>query len=434
MLLRYFGFREDPFGATPDPRFLYPSPTHQEALASLLYGFYSGRGFTALIAQPGMGKTTLLFHFLDDIRNSARSIFLFDTQCEPRDLIRYILRDLGITPAQDCVEMHEQLNGVFVAEALAGRKVVLVIDEAQNLSDAALETVRLLTNFETPRAKLMQIVLAGQPQISNKLVDPSMLQLRQRISTICRIEPLSKKETFAYIDHRLKLAGYSGVPLLTEDALQLVAEASQGIPRTINNLCFNALSLCCALKRRQVDRSIVAEVIADQQLTRSPREILVSQRDVATEYPLDTRQPEQGAWLSKLRAPTAALLLLASTLGILWVTRTRSHTARYVHPTVADVSPSILAPATVKITNIDAIAEPIPKATPLEITVEPQQTLRDIALQHLGEFDENRLHQIQILNPDLINPNLIRPGQKILLPAPTSPLKMPPQSSVRNIP
>jgi type II secretory pathway predicted ATPase ExeA len=248
MLLRYFGFQEDPFGSTPDPRYLYPSETHREAMASLKYGFFSNRGFTAMIAPPGMGKTTLLFRFLEDIRETSRSIFLFDIDpgCEPREFVGYILRDLGITPGNGSAEMHEQLSEALVRETRAGRKFVVVIDEAQNLSDAVLERVRLLTNFETTRGKLMQIVLSGQPQLSDKLMQPSLLQLRQRISTICRLEPLSAEETIAYIGYRLKQAGYGGEPLFANDALKLIAEASQGTPRTINNLCFNALSLCRA--------------------------------------------------------------------------------------------------------------------------------------------------------------------------------------------
>ncbi len=421
MLLRYFGFQEDPFGATPDPRFLYHSHTHREALASLQYGFYSNRGFTALIAPPGMGKTTLLFRFLDDIRKSARSVFLFETQCEPRGLIGYILRDLAVTPSQDIAEMHQQLNDVLLAEARAGKKFVVVIDEAQNLSDAALETVRLLTNFETTRAKLMQVVLAGQLQLSNKLMNPSLVQLRQRISTICRLEPLSKEETIAYIDYRLKLAGYSGAPLLTEDALNMIVEASQGIPRTINNLCFNALSLCCALRRKQVEGSMVAEVIADQQLMLQPRETFSALEVVSGQ----SRLPKQGkktSWREKLWVPATAVLLVVSALGVLGLSR--------FHPPV-----SLIAPATTKFSKT-SVADLSPKTTPLEVTVRPHQTLQEIAMQYLGDFDENRLHQIQTLNPNLINPNLIRPGQKILLPALTSPLaeNVTPQTSARNLP
>lgn len=268
MLLQYFGFRHDPFGIAPDPRCLFPSPTHREALASIEYGLHSNRGFTAMIAPPGMGKTTLLFRFLEDIRVSARSVFLFDidTDCEPSELVRYILRDIGITPAQSSYEMHDQLTEALVKENRAGRKFVIVIDEAQNLSDAVLERIRLLTNFETSLGKLMQIVLSGQPQLADNLMRATLVQLRQRISTVCRLAPLSPDETAAYIHFRLAQAGHDGAPLFTDDALKQIAEASQGIPRSINNLCFNSLSLCCAIKSRQVDGGMVAEVIADLQL------------------------------------------------------------------------------------------------------------------------------------------------------------------------
>ena len=174
MFLQYFGFQQDPFGATPDPRCLYLSGTHREALASLEYGFLSNRGFTAMIAPPGMGKTTLLCRFLENARGAARTVFLFDidAECEPREFVAYILRDIGITPAQTSSEMHEQLTEALAKENRAGRKFVVVIDEAQNLSDAVLERVRLLTNFETSRGKLMQVVLSGQPQLSDKLMQP----------------------------------------------------------------------------------------------------------------------------------------------------------------------------------------------------------------------------------------------------------------------
>ena len=293
MFSRYFGLDEDPFGSTPDPRWLYSSPTHQEALASLMYGYYTNRGFTALIAPPGLGKTTLLFRFLDDIRTSARTVFLFDAFCEPLELISYMLRDLGIVPGRNGIEMREQLKDILVKEARAGRRFVVVIDEAQNMSDDALEMVRLLTNFETPRAKLMQIVLSGQPKLSDKLMMPSLEQLRQRISTFCRLEPLSAEQTAAYIDHRLKRAGYAGPQLFTEDALKLLTDASRGIPRTINNLCFNALTLTCALRRKQVDVGIAAEAIADQQLTPELKQASPGAPEIVTKPKVESEEPER---------------------------------------------------------------------------------------------------------------------------------------------
>ncbi|MGA2752552.1 MAG: AAA family ATPase [Terracidiphilus sp.] len=268
MLLQHFGFKEEPFGVNPDPRCLYLSRTHQQALEALEFGFSNNRGFTAMIAPPGMGKTTLLFRFLEDIRDSARVVFLFDIdpQCEPREFVAYILRDLDIVPAHGSAEMHDQLSNAVIKENRAGRKFVIVIDEAQNLSEAVLERVRLLTNFETSRGKLIQIVLSGQTQLSEKLLHASLVQLRQRISTVCHIESLSAEETVGYIDYRVKMAGYLGQPLFTAGAVRFIAEASHGTPRTINNLCFNALALCAKMNLRQVDAAMVSKVIAGLQL------------------------------------------------------------------------------------------------------------------------------------------------------------------------
>jgi len=350
MLLRYYGFREDPFGATPDSRSLYQSPSHCEALASLKYGFSSNRGFIALIAQPGMGKTTLLFRFLEEIRASARTAFIFDIdpQCEPREIVSYILRDIGIVPGRDHAEMHEQLNLAVVAEARAGRRFVVVIDEAQNLSDEALEVVRMLTNFETPRAKLMQVVLAGQPQLSDKLMKPSLLQLRQRISTFCRIEPLTTDQTHAYIDHRLKFAGYDGPPLFTPEAVSRITEASRGIPRNINNVCFNALSLCCALKRKQVDGSMIAEVLADQQLLPGAAESPVVPCELAV---TEIYRPEPRNGAVKLSWPwvlVVTALLVSTGLGVLGISELktfRSHQGGSVHSLDAKSVPETAASA-----------------------------------------------------------------------------------------
>jgi len=174
-----------------------------------------------------MGKTTLLFRFLEQIRPTSRTVLLFDIDPEfkPRDLAAYVLRDLGLKVPDSALEVHDLLKEVLVAEAKANRKFVLVIDEAQNLSEAALEMVRLMSNFETSQTKLMQIVLAGQPQLAETLRKPSLLQFRQRISYFCRIEPLSKQETKAYIAERLKYADYKGKALFSDKALDLIADA-----------------------------------------------------------------------------------------------------------------------------------------------------------------------------------------------------------------
>jgi general secretion pathway protein A len=267
--LNFFGLREQPFGVTPDPSFLYLSATHREALASLHYGVETGRGFIALIAKPGMGKTTLLFHLLEQFRNSARTAFLFQTQCTSREFMRFLVAELGCeTDEQDFVRMHDEFNRHLVQEAMAGKRFIVVIDEAHNLDPSVLETVRLLSDFETPSAKLLQIVLAGQPELGDKLASHGMAQLWQRVSLLVGLQPLSSEEVKNYVQHRLAVAGYVGGRLLTPEALTLMTEFTEGIPRKINNFCFNALSLACAMRQKSIDANIANEVIADLDLSR----------------------------------------------------------------------------------------------------------------------------------------------------------------------
>lgn len=263
MYLRAFGLREDPFGVTPNPRFLYMSASHREALASLVHGIEAERGFIALIAEPGMGKTTLLTHVLEAMRTQALSISLFQTQCSRQELLRYMLADLGM-PVQtdDVVALHEQFNEVLVNTARTGKRFIVVIDEAQNLSDDVLEAVRLLSDFETPSRKLLQIILSGQPKLGESLARSEMWQLRQRMSIICHLHRLDVNEVLEYIEHRLRVAGRSD-PLFTPEAVETIAACSGGIPRLINNYCFNLLSLAYALDQPLVTAAMVDEISQD---------------------------------------------------------------------------------------------------------------------------------------------------------------------------
>jgi general secretion pathway protein A len=284
MYEKYFGLREQPFGVTPDPRFLYLSAAHREALASLYYGIEANRGFLGLIAKPGMGKTTILFHLLEKFRSSARTAFVFQTQCTSREFLRFLLAELGYEcDGQDFVRMHEEFNRRLLQEARAGNRFIVVIDEAQNLEPSVLETVRLLSDFETPRAKLMHIILAGQPELADKLASPGLSQLRQRVSIVHGLVPLSAAEIKNYIEHRLRIAGYEGEPLFTPEVYDDIARFTEGIPRNINNFCFNALSLTCALQKKVVDAEAVREVIADLDISKLTSDIPYELADAA--YP-----------------------------------------------------------------------------------------------------------------------------------------------------
>lgn len=259
-LLGFYDLREQPFGVSPDPAYLYFGRDHHTAFTSLLSGIHNDRGFMALIAEPGMGKTTLLNKLMEELRSSARIVFLFQTQCGSREFFRHLLSELGVkNTGMDAVSMHNKLNEVLFQEMLAGRRFVLIVDEAQNLDDSVLETIRLLSDFEAKHAKLLQIILAGQPPLAEKLMHSGLSQLRQRISVLASLEPFTEAETAFYIEHRLQVAGGSAGLCFTPEALALIAERSQGIPRTINNICFNALMGGFSQRRKTIDSDMVRE-------------------------------------------------------------------------------------------------------------------------------------------------------------------------------
>lgn len=322
LLLEHFRLVEEPFGVTPDPRFLFFGKQHREAMASLNYGTESNRGFLALIAKPGMGKTSLLYNYLEGLRGKARTALVFRTDCNSRELIRHILLDLGIDASgDDLPSMHESLNRVLTEEMNRGRRFVLVIDEAQNLDEQTLESIRLLSNFETPWKKLMQIVIAGQPGLAEKLARPSMAQLRQRVSLVMRLEPLNGEETSSYIDHRLWVAGCEDPRLFTAGARGAIAKYSEGIPRNINNICFNAMSLACGLKRKTIDREMVSDVLADldiESLCYKSNADLNRHVTLAAASPGATERPRLSVpwrWFPRMIVGCVALLVLSRVIG-----------------------------------------------------------------------------------------------------------------------
>jgi len=423
MLLDYYKLAEEPFGVTPDPRFLYLSRQHREALASLVYGTESNRGFLALIAKPGMGKTSLLYHYLESLRGRARTAFVFRTDCDSREFIRHVLLDLGIdSTGKDLPAMHELLNQVLAEEMRAGRRFVLVIDEAQNLEDEVLESIRLLSNFETPWMKLMQIVIAGQPGLARKLSRPSMTQLRQRISLVIRVAPLNKEEINAYIDHRLLIAGCKDSKLFSPGARSVIAEYSEGIPRKINNVCFNAMSLACALRHARVERDTVLEVLADldlESLIESPQAVRGTGEERPIRVTSTPRRPTEkskqwlAGWAPKL-AVVGALVLAVAT-GIQSSDVLTINTAGKIDDSALQQQP----------VPEERPAEPVPIASSLEqvqesVRISPGQTLYQISVDNLGRYDSQVLAEIRNLNPWLRDPDRLRIGEQVVIPSAAS--------------
>lgn len=419
MFLNYFNLAEEPFGVTPDPRFLFLGQQHREAVASLAYGTGTNRGFLALIAKPGMGKTSLLYHYLEWLRGKARTAFVFRTDCDSREFIRHILLDLGVdAPRNDLPAMHDSLNKILTEEMNRGRRFVLVIDEAQNLDEQTLESVRLLSNFETPWKKLMQIVIAGQPGLAEKLARPSMTQLRQRISMVMRLEPLSDEETSAYIDHRLWVAGCEDPRLFTPGARASIAEHSQGIPRRINNICFNAMSLACALKQRTIERAIVVEALADldlDSLIEKPSAAMGAPKEGSVQVVAAPQRLTKGRrrWFQSW-APGVAVtgvLVLAAGISINKGEVPVPNTVEAIHDSRAEQLPAVqnLANPEVKSPSI--------KQQPGSIHVSQGQTLSQISVETLGRYDPQILAEIRNLNPRLGDPGQIRVGEQIFMPS-----------------
>lgn len=263
MILDCFGLREQPFGVTPDPRYLYLSPTHRTVLASLAYGIEVGGGPLVLIAEPGLGKTTLLVHLTDRFRHSARVVPLLQARFNSRECLLYLLAELGTRGVGGDLEgLERQLREAVLREANEGRRFVLVIDEAQDFGSEVLERLLLLSDWKVPNGKPPQVVVAGQPHLADKLEQHPLALLRGRAIILGPLAPLTAMETGQYINHRLRLAGYDGDYLFTSGAHDLIASQSEGVPRNINNICFSALTRGYARKRRRIDVAVVQEAVA----------------------------------------------------------------------------------------------------------------------------------------------------------------------------
>ncbi|HWO38795.1 MAG TPA: AAA family ATPase [Candidatus Acidoferrum sp.] len=268
MYKSFYGLKENPFNVNPDPRFLFLTKQIEEALTGLMYGIQTRKGFITLTGEVGTGKTTLINRLLDWLRHRrARTAFLFNSRMNSSQLFDFILAEFDIQcESKSKSQQLLKLNHWLLERYRDGETVVLIIDEAQNLTYPVLEEIRLLTNLETSTEKLLQIVLSGQPELEEKLKLPQLRQLRQRIMLRCRTTPLSEEQTREYIAERLRIAGASGDPIFSAKTVEAVHVYSMGIPRVINLLCEHSLVNGFVEQQRPIQPKIVEEVAHEFQL------------------------------------------------------------------------------------------------------------------------------------------------------------------------
>lgn len=456
MYLDFFGVSKKPFENTPDTDFLYPSPTHREALASFVYGIKEGKGFMMVAGDVGSGKTLLINALLAELGEEHIVVHIVNPTIGFEILFDYICSKAGISRQQypNILEASDALKVRLLELNHAGRRLVLIVDEAHLLSDRALEEVRLLSNIEGKNVKLVQIILAGQTELSDKINRPELRQLKQRIVLSRSLTGLSQEETGEYIRHRLKIAGMPEGPageLFDSSVVEAIHRASGGVPRVINHICDNTLLTAYAEGAKQVTPRMVKEVLADME-SKSERILPASTTGITVLDEVSYRTSFLRKWLpdrvkqvsildlaGRAALIIGGLILLFGAIGAITsssrkqqqetppvaaapasIQETKAATptptpAPAAPPESAPIPPSVEAPA----------AKPEPMGTMLKfstehgrkITVSDMQTLSQIALQYYGMANATMLDILAAANPTIDNIDIVQAGQELMLPS-----------------
>ena len=265
MYKEFFGLRANPFNVNPDPRYLYLTRHTEEALACLTYGIQSRKGFVLLTGEVGTGKTTLINKLMEWLRlQQVATAFIFNSRLDVPQFLDFMMADFGIPcDAKQKSQVLQRLYNGLLDRYRAGETAVLVVDEAQNRSDEVLEEIRMLTNLETFTEKLLQIVLVGQPELEQRLKQPQLRQLRQRLTLRAKTHPFNLEETRAYVNQRLRIAGSSGEPIFDPDSVMALYRYSGGVPRVINLLCEHCLVSAFVDQKKTVTADVVDSVAKD---------------------------------------------------------------------------------------------------------------------------------------------------------------------------
>ena len=475
MYEQFYGLKESPFNLTPDPKFLYLSETHEESFAHLLYGIQRKRGFIVLTGDTGTGKTTLLNSLMQRVEQPVRIAFLVNSNIDILDIYKYIFYCFNLTSsAATKGEFLIDLQKFLMRCLHCGENPVIIVDEAQNLSHEFLEDLRLLSNFETPQEKLLQIALVGHPELDKKLSSPQLYQLKQRIGVSYKLLPLSFNETKSYIGKRLSIAGTSE-KIFSEAAMDEIYSSSKGVPRVINVLCDLALFLGYADKKREIGPVLIQQAAesldiktlitpSDQSRERTnlqewadeliikksknqsflpfPEGVSAAGTVRAEPRPRWQRPRKTGRPSRLLYLGIAAAMLFGVGLGARSLLTpshrvvdtlstssqdTVSQEQAKVHAeflksrTDLSVAPASQEPSAHQGLQPLERREPAgsPEDTQKVVHVRPGDTLARILLQEYGRFDARLLARIKAANPDIVDPAYIKIGQKIVLPRPS---------------
>jgi general secretion pathway protein A len=474
MYEQFYGLKENPFNLTPDPKFLYLSETHEESFAHLLYGIERKRGFIVLTGETGTGKTTLLNSLVQRLEQPTRIAFLVNPNIDILDIYKYIFYCFHVTSsAATKGEFLIDLQKFLMRCLHCGENPVVIVDEAQNLSHEFLEDLRLLSNFETPQEKLLQIALVGHPELDKKLNSPQLYQLKQRIGTSYKLLPLSFNDTKSYIESRLSIAG-SSERIFSEAAIHEIYSSSQGVPRVINVLCDLALFLGYADKKREINPVLVRQAAESldiktlvapsgqsrettQALGAAADELIIkkSKNPGLLSFPEGTSAAGTTPWIEpgspwqrpRKQRRRSRLFSLSMTAAILFVlgfgvgsvvtlrqrpgeplvTSSQGMVSQEQAAVPAEILPSHEGsggrPGS-QGQNVSQEAQPVGRPEPAGapedlqqvVLAQPGDSLARIMLREYGRFDAALLARIKAANPAIADPAHIKIGQKIVLP------------------
>ena len=395
MYLSFFNLKKEPFQITPDPAFLFLSPGHKEALASIIYGVEKKKGFVLIIGAVGVGKTTILRAYLEKAEKGRfKIIYLFNSNISYHNLLRFIFKELNLTPESDDIsEMVNELHKALINEYKEGNNVLLLIDEAQNMPVDTLENLRMLSNLETTTEKLIQIVFSAQPEFENTLNMDALRQLKQRIAVKATIAPLSSEESFSYIKHRLKKAADREPAIFTQAALNKIVRHAVGIPRLINVLCDNCLISSFGYRKKKVGLGVVREIVRD----------------------FGMQSPFLAKW--RLGLLVAAVAAMGAGIGFyekeVLMGKTLSKVSKSVQRAPSQVP---VAPEARKVEVVSADEKgSVTKASAGRV-VERGDTLAKLIKAQYGRVNLRLIRVVKEANPGIVNENLIIEGRHIVFP------------------